>query len=315
MAQSNAIKAERSSAGKGWRAIEFFAGIGGFATAWPHCEVCLAIDVNRHAERIYRLNHRHPFRVAEIESFPAELLNGYRADLWWLSPPCQPYSRRGKQRDLADPRSRALLHLIGLIEKCRPPIVALENVLGFEVSQAFDLVMATLEREGYTTQSLQLCPTELGWPNRRPRFYMLASQCGLTPWRTLPSTLPVSLRDLGIPSVGADKNNRLWLDDSQAQALFSAIDRVDPANANAVTACFASSYGKSLLRSGSYLQSGKRYRRFSPREVATLMGYPLEFNLADDMSERTLWKLLGNSLSIAAVGYVLSHLPFTIQAK
>ena len=36
----------------------------------------------------------------------AEELAAFGADLWWLSPPCQPYSVRGRGRDLDDPRAR-----------------------------------------------------------------------------------------------------------------------------------------------------------------------------------------------------------------
>jgi hypothetical protein len=58
-----------------------------------------------------------------------------QADLWWMSPPCQPYSIRGRQQDLADRRSGAYLRLLELLDAHRPQHIALENVPWFEGSQ------------------------------------------------------------------------------------------------------------------------------------------------------------------------------------
>ncbi len=73
----------------------------------------------------------------EIESLDTTTLQDFAADMWWLSPPCQPYSRRGHQRDIDDPRARSLLHIIQQIERVRPHTLALENVEGFANSRAF----------------------------------------------------------------------------------------------------------------------------------------------------------------------------------
>jgi hypothetical protein len=57
------------------------------------------------------------------------------AHLWLMSPPCQPYTRLGKQLDTQDPRAKGLLHLVSLLSELpTPPLyVFLENVQGFEV--------------------------------------------------------------------------------------------------------------------------------------------------------------------------------------
>ena len=54
-----------------------------------------------------------------------------QADLWMMSPPCQPFTCIGLQRDAADPRSNSLLHLVKLLsdELARPPrALFVENV-------------------------------------------------------------------------------------------------------------------------------------------------------------------------------------------
>jgi len=289
-----------------WRVLEFFAGIGGLAAAWPAANVVAAIDINRHAEATYRRNHPHPFLVREIEALGDAELQSWNANCWWLSPPCQPYSRRGHQHDLQDPRARPLLRLIEAIQVCRPGAIAVENVVGFESSHACEQLRHTLHTAGYHLAELTLCPSQLQWPNRRPRVYLLASLRPLRPWQPL-LQYQQSLAGLIEQDISLE-HSTLWLDDALASRYATALDRVDPRQTTAVTACFAGSYGKTLLRSGSYLFDRGRYRRFSPREVARLMGFPNAFQLAD-LPDRTAWKLLGNSLSLPAVRYVLAHLP------
>ena len=122
-------------------AIEFYAGIGGFAAAirpgllasslldWvlPEMgplEITSAWDIDVAAIEAYRLNFpsshgpsshgasSHGARAGEIRSLEIARL---KADLWWMSPPCLPFTRKGKQRDLDDPRSDSMVSLIGKV--------------------------------------------------------------------------------------------------------------------------------------------------------------------------------------------------------
>jgi DNA (cytosine-5)-methyltransferase 1 len=290
--------------------MEFFAGLGGFATAWPEVRVAAAVDIHQEAAQIYAANHPHPFWIREIESIALDELVSLKANLWWMSPPCQPYTFRGKRRDIDDPRARSLFQLISLIADCQPEYILLENVLGFAQSIAFELLTQQLGRCGYRWQALELCPTAMGWPNRRPRFYLVASRSAqVSPWRELPSYNLSTAEMVDWQGEACDAASDLHMDAATLATIEAGIDRWDGNNERA-TACFGSSYGRSLLNSGSYLQlpSGG-YRRFSPREVASFLGFPQRFDLRPALRTRTLWKLLGNSLSLPAVRYVLSHLP------
>lgn len=289
-----------------WHAIEFFAGIGGFACAWPECPKITAIDIDVQAREVYRLHWSHEYLIREIGSLDSETLFALNSNMWWLSPPCQPYSRRGHQRDIDDPRSAALLRLMDLLPQVRPRAIALENVEGFGQSRARALLERILAAQGYQFQSRTLCPTEIGWPNRRPRFYLLASLDPLAPWRELPHDA-VPLADL---LIDAEVDHAACQVGTEEVQLYSrAMDRVVLSDLNAVTACFGSSYGKSILHAGSYIVSQEGWRRFSPAEVARLLGFSRTFSLPAQYSYRRAWKLLGNSLSIPVVRYILSHLP------
>ncbi len=295
------------------RVLELFAGIGGLACAWPEAEIRAAVDINSVAAGVYRQNFLHNYLIQEIESLSDATLSGFQADFWWLSPPCQPFSRRGMQsgrrRDIDDPRTQGLLRIIRAIGECQPDTVGLENVIGFAGSRTYKRLLEELKRSGYFVQSRELCPTQLGWPNRRPRFYLLASRTPLPDWRPLPR-YTVRLTDLLDVSLTpeAELTQRLLLRLEDVDKYRAGLNRIEECDGASVTACFAGSYGKTLLHAGSYLRCGDSYRRFSPREVARLLGFSEHLRL-EGLSQRTAWKLLGNSLSLPAVRYVLSHVP------
>ena len=105
------------------RIAELYCGIGGCAAAVATvADIASAVDISQSAMRIYRDNFRHPCLTASLESIPLDQWQRWEADLWWLSPPCQPFSVRGQQRDLDDPRAASLLRVIQRIQELHPRV-------------------------------------------------------------------------------------------------------------------------------------------------------------------------------------------------
>ena len=283
------------------RVLELYCGIGGCAAALgPGTEVAAAVDINRAALAVYRHNFPHPTEARTLDSIGVADLDRWRADLWWLSPPCQPFTRRGHGRDDADPRSASLLHLIDLLDRAPPPALALENVPGFAGSRTHARLRAVLDRRGYAVRELELCPTELGVPNRRRRFYLLAAR------ERLPQAPPADRERRPLSSyLDPDPDPELWPDPDLLQRYRHAIDLVDPHDPEAVSACFTSAYGRSPVRSGSYLDTPRGPRRFSAAEILRLLGFPNSYRLPPELPSGNAWRLVGNSLSVDAVRWLL----------
>ena len=75
MAENQRDAIEQLGAGQQlWRAVEFFAGIGGFACAAPQCEIAAAIDIDRDARTVYQRHWSHPYWIREIGSLTAACL-------------------------------------------------------------------------------------------------------------------------------------------------------------------------------------------------------------------------------------------------
>jgi DNA (cytosine-5)-methyltransferase 1 len=283
------------------RVLELFCGIGGCAAAvGDRGEIVAAIDQNRRALGAYAANFTHPTYPLVIESIQERMWQAWDADVWWMSPPCQPFTRRGRHGDLDDPRTRGFAAIFARVAVLRPRVVALENVPGFAGSRAHQLARDVLDQAGYTTRETTLCPTELGLPNRRTRFYLLASRTPLPDWPPRQGP-PVTLADILDPAPAGE----LWCDPVLERRYAGALSVVDAADPSACTACFTSAYGRSIVRSGSYLRTSSGLRRFSPAEILRLLDFPHAYRLPPDVPPASAWPLVGNSVSVRAVAWLL----------
>jgi tRNA (cytosine38-C5)-methyltransferase len=173
------------------RGIEFYSGIGGLhygfinacaRTLINHAQVLpqvvMAFDINTIANQVYETNFRHKVSPKTILSLTPSILDKYSAsDLWLLSPPCQPYTRQGKQKDNEDPRAESFLKLISVIltMKEKPRRLLVENVVGFESSVTRSILVHMLQACNYEFQEFHLSPDQIAIPNSRTRYFCLAS--------------------------------------------------------------------------------------------------------------------------------------------
>lgn len=185
------------SLGAGLAVFEWFSGIGGMRLALPRTVKGIpitsitAIDCSDTVNDIYEHNFHSSGGDGERldgvasskllrlliarGSVKLEDVDG-KADIWTMSPPCQPYTKtRGSlSRDAQDNRSKGLYHIIHLLTHMtiRPRYIVLENVAGFYGSNMLGYWKSALKMCGYVWREWMLSPTDLGVPNERKRYYM-----------------------------------------------------------------------------------------------------------------------------------------------
>jgi len=308
---------------------DLFCGIGGVAEAVRHLpspataqsiacmslpdstrpSVVTAIDIDQSVTAVYGKNHGLLPRCCTIESLPCVATDATGPiDMWWMSPPCQPYTARGLQKGSADSRSQALAHLIQLIPLELPEWIGLENVPAFCDSDHHHELRNVLGDCGYVIREQVLCPTDWGIPMRRKRFYLMASRRRTSLSAVKPELINCVLHDFVDSNAWDDET--LSVDRQFVRAYQSALSIVDADDPHAITSCFTSAYGKSPVRSGSYLrcQTRDRVRRFSANEIAALMGFRRNFFACCDLGHRTCYRLIGNALAVHVIRALLSTL-------
>jgi site-specific DNA-cytosine methylase len=273
-------------------------------------EVVAAFDQDSAANRIYEVNYGLKPGSRNLDTIKACEIPF--ADIWWMSPPCTPYTVRGAQRDACDPRAASILNLIKLVSQVRPKALLLENVLGFSQSTVLGYLKNQLATLEYQYLEITLCPTQLGVPMKRPRYFICAWSADCNPKQSSLLSAAGLQDDKAnlIPLsrfLSSEWGDELKVNTSDLTKHWQSLNIVDPYRLGETTICFTSSYGKCLKASGSLLhtQDGT-VRRFAPIEILRLLGFPSDFIMPGDLSLAKQWRLVGNSVNVGCVRIVLN---------
>lgn len=349
-------KASSNVAPKTLRCLEFYSGIGGLhysldkacaslkATGLElSADVLKAFDINTIANAVYEHNFLRAVCPKTILSLtPAALDKMNASDIWLLSPPCQPYTRQGKQKDTEDPRAESFLHIISLLpELASPPdFILVENVVNFEISETRRRLVDALTTCHYHIQEFHLSPSQIGIPNSRMRYFLIASRTSQphgaptaqpsesTPLTSLPgSTLfgttvsPLSVY-LERVSDEAAFHTQYEVPANVLKKSGMSFDLVFPQSTG--SCCFTKNYGRLVEGTGSVLQTADpeikgipndpnslqalKLRYFAPREIARIHGFPEDIFEGTTVTAKQAYALLGNSLSVTLVAEILEYL-------
>ena len=166
------------------KVLELFSGIGGMRAGLtegfdPSVNLSFtSVDMNEFCNDVYYKSYGDKPLNRDICSIPLNWFEDLGADIWTMSPPCQPYTRQGNQKDILDDRAEPLTYLtnqiLGKLHNV-PKIIILENVKNFEISDSYNRLVQVLHQRGYKMRGFLLNPLYMGFPNSRLRFFLIAS--------------------------------------------------------------------------------------------------------------------------------------------
>ncbi|XP_030849339.1 tRNA (cytosine(38)-C(5))-methyltransferase isoform X1 [Strongylocentrotus purpuratus] len=181
--EASSEQSDRDQETKNLRVVEFFSGVGGLHCAVKACgvpcTVVAAVEINTVANAVYQ--HNFPevdLMQRNLEGFTVDDFASFDADMFVMSPPCQPFTRVGLKGDKNDARTNAFFNIMrNLAEMAKKPTYLLvENVKGFDTSETRNFLVETLQKCNYVFQEFLLSPMNIGIPNQRVRYFMLAKQ-------------------------------------------------------------------------------------------------------------------------------------------
>jgi tRNA (cytosine38-C5)-methyltransferase len=316
------------------------------ASGVPH-KIIASVDINQLANTTYQ--HNHPsvnIMNNNIQSINQSFIDkNPEINAILMSPPCQPFTRNGHFLDTKDPRTEAFLHVIELI-KIMPNVrvVLMENVKGFERSNARNIFVETLTSAGFEFKEYILSPTQFGTPNQRFRYYCLAVRaddgCPAVPGEQkietslgFPATQPNTISNY-LEDMSAEDQSRLLLPDSVLLKHSGVLDICTSTSTNSM--CFTKAYSRFIEGTGSVysprselevrqvfdnikdesvdkeaklqLLKSLQLRFFSPREVANLMNFRKDFKFPVCITMKQRYRLLGNSINVSVVAELIKIL-------
>ncbi|XP_068151724.1 tRNA (cytosine(38)-C(5))-methyltransferase-like [Drosophila tropicalis] len=336
-----------------FRVLELFSGVGGMHYAFNYAklqgEVVAAMDVNTVANKVYAHNYKNPkyLKTRNIQSLSKKEVNKLNANMLLMSPPCQPHTRQGHQRDTEDKRSSALNQLCSLLPKCESiKYILMENVKGFECSQARQQFIEALQQAKFYWREFILTPTQFQVPNTRYRYYCLARKdqdfnfpSGKI-WEQMPgqalhpanemdtisSLLEPSIstseflvpdgvlkRVLVMDIVNCDQNRSMCFTKGYTHytegtgSIFSPLLQEESDRLFEIVKEIDNEPNRTNCERLDVLRQLK-LRYFTPREVARLMKFPENFDFPPDITNRQKYRLLGNSINVKVVGELIKLL-------
>lgn len=317
------------------KVLELFSGIGGMRFGLSEAFdggsdlKFTSVDLDQGCNEIYHSSFGGETPMAlDICSLSSEWFESLCADIWTISPPCQPYTRQGNMLDSLDPRAAPLLHVCGVLEALLslPNCIIVENVKNFELGDSFAKLKSVLELRGYSLFGYFCNPLDFGFPNSRLRFFLVAVLDGkrtLYTCKTLTGSEP--RRPIGDFLCVAGDHSHLQIPKStlEKQAAF-CFDVVSPESLQSL--CFTRAYTRFIDGTGSVLLTGTAantpithdamqrpvfkdiqsmteldLRYFCPLEVARMQGFSISGEglvvKGGCKAEKKYYRALGNSLN------------------
>jgi len=321
--------------------------------------VRLALDIDRGALDVYETNFAPQealaadagsvvdFKIvgwrgaAEFAYSPVAVHPSLRAargcvDVVVAGPPCEGHSNLNNRTRRADPRNLLYLDAIAIGVAIDAPTIIVENVPDVvnDHSGVVDTAVALLEQCGFSTTRAVLRADELGLPQRRNRFFLVASRAGKVDLEQLVrsfarngTTLRWAIEDLVdtdadplmdyVPRLSSENRKRIdYLFDNE---LYDLPNHMRPAcHRNGHT--YPSVYGRlrwdepaATITTG-FMTPGRgrfihptRRRPLTPREAARIQGFPewFRFRGGDDRlpKKNALAKWIGDAVP-PLLGYV-----------
>lgn len=162
------------------RAIDLFAGAGGFSTGavGAGAEVIWAANHWKSAVEIHAANHPETAHACQ-DLHQADWTQVPRHDLMLASPACQGHSKaRGKERAHHDATRSTAMAILGAADFHRPRFILVENVVDFLDWDGYRGWKTMLRDFGYTLTENILNAADFGVPQSRERLFIMATRDG-----------------------------------------------------------------------------------------------------------------------------------------
>lgn len=154
------------------KAIELFAGIGGFRLACDELgiDTIWANDIDNNASKVYRQNFPETIHIQD--DITAHISEVPDHDLLTGGFPCQPFSSAGKKLGINDVRGTLFASIVEIINLKQPQFFVLENVkrlLSMDSGSHFSTILNALSSIGYFIEWRLLNASDFGLPQNRER--------------------------------------------------------------------------------------------------------------------------------------------------
>lgn len=272
-----------------------------------------ATDFDPYAASIYNSNFEHECKILDIRNIQSRdvpkhdvLLGGF---------PCQSFSisaQNPPRLGYKDERGMLFFELVRMLKHHKPRVFIAENVKGLisaNKKQALPLIIKEFENVGYNVTYKLLKASDFDVPQKRERVFIVGFRYKKDFKRFKFPTNANPNRNVLKDVIDSEANlEEKWFFSEKAVAgmlrVRSKMNKGRAQNINEPCNTISSHLSKvSLNSTDPVLKIKDRYRRFTPREAASIQSFPEDFNL-NSVSENRQYRAIGNAVPPVLMWYV-----------
>lgn len=298
------------------KAIDLFAGAGGWSTAALQCGITVTAAINHWPTAVATHQANHPKTkhfCASLHGFDPRKVE--RPEILLASPSCTGHTNaRGKERAHHD-EARATAHAVtDLVDAWRPDWVFVENVPEFLLWDRYPAWRMDLTCMGYAINHVVLDAADFGCAARRKRVYIVANRTGeairlpIAPLfaHKTPVSGVIDWSDTGTPIEGRFGA----ITEAQIAAGRIAwgnrflVPYYGSQRKRAITESIDAPIGAVTTHDRYLIVNGNNARFLSIKEALHLQGFPPDYKLCGERSDQL--KQIGNAVQVQIGRRVLS---------
>ncbi len=317
------------------KCASFFAGVGGIDMGFEQTkffETVYANEFDIYPVKTYEKNFKIKVDCRDIRTVnPCEIPD---FDVMMAGFPCQAFSVAGLRKGFEDEKGRGTLffELVRIIKDKKPSIIFLENVknlVGHDGGNTFSVILETLENQGYKVKYSVLNAMEYGnIPQNRERIYIVAFQ-DEHQYRNFDFPKPIKLTTKLTDVM--DFQNKVpekyyYRDGKYKGDMYrQLVDGMDDENAvyqwrrkyvrknkSGAIPTLTANQGEGG-HNVCLIKTQHGIRKMTPHECFNAQGFPLEFQLPEDMSDARLYKQAGNSVCVSVIYRIAEQIKKAVQ--
>lgn len=277
-------------------------------------KIVYANDFEKSACNLYNKNFTHNIDCQDIklvEQLPQH-------DLLVAGFPCQSFSilaQNPPRLGYKDERGKLFFEVVRFLKKHQPKYFICENVKGIlsaDKGKTFPLIVGELANAGYTVQYQVVNSADFGVPQKRMRVFIVGVRNDIGIPYVFPKAIITNNRFATIRQILEEQiDDKYWFSDKAVKGMKESNRKSKSimnkgraqdldAPCNTVTAHLSK---VSLNGTDPVLLMDSKYRRFTPREVARIQGFPEKYILEE--SDANVYKALGNAISPVVAWHIV----------
>lgn len=282
-------------------------------------EVVYAVDNDSYATKLYNSNFSHECLLMDVRDLTPSKVPDH--DILLGGFPCQSFSisaQNPPRLGFKDDRGKLFFEMINVLKKKKPRFFVAENVKGLlsaNKGKAFPMIVKEFEKAGYHVKYKLFNASEYEVPQKRERIFIIGFK-NISDYNnfSFPTTKTTDINQVKLKNVidpKANKNDKWFFSERAVEGMLRVRHKMNKGRGqdlNQPCNTISSHLAKvSLNSTDPVLFINGKYRRFTPREAASIQSFPKSYVL-DVVSECRQYKAIGNAVPPVLMWHIASNL-------